>query len=399
MLAMLTKETSIVFPVLALLYFYNTLGRGIISITTLLFFVGWGIVLFNWYILRSAAMIAPVGNMLQVFVSVLSNIPLALCYLGNIFWPIDIAYAPIPSDIHIASGIVSAGSILLAIFLSERKDWKIIIFGVMWFLVFLLPTLYYKTGVLAPPKFFEHRIYLPFMGIIFMLLSLSYSNKLEYFKRLSLPIYFLGTVFLGWLSYTHTLNFKNYFTLSEYDASTSPNDLRRYNDITRMNIPLKLNNEMIAVKGELQLQESKRTPITKEGLWKIIDDLKNEIKVNGNDAKLHHALAIAYFARGLLFSSEKNFFTALQEEPQNAIVPYNLGILYYSSYEGTKAEKAWQEALRLDPSMGNAHLNLSFLYYEEGQYRSAWDHCQKAMQLGTTIPVGLAEEIRRNDSY
>ena len=166
-----------------------------------------------------------------------------------------------------------------------------------------------------------------------------------------------------------------------------------------MNIPLKLNNEMIAVKGELQLQESKQIPITKEGLWKIIDDFKNEIKVNGNDAELHHALAIAYFARGLLLSSEKIFFAALREEPQNAIVPYNLGILYYSSYEGAKAEKAWQEALRLDPSMGNAHLNLSFLYYEEGQYRSAWDHCQKAMQLGTAIPVGLAEEIRRNDSF
>ena len=63
-----------------------------------------------------------------------------------------------------------------------------------------------------------------------------------------------------------------------------------------------------------------------------------------------------------------------------------------------KAEKAWQEALRLDPTMGNAHLNLSFLYYESGQYQSAWDHCQKAIQLGIAVPSSFVNEIRKKNS-
>ena len=52
--------------------------------------------------------------------------------------------------------------------------------------------------------------------------------------------------------------------------------------------------------------------------------------------------------------------------------------------------------MRLDPAMGDAHLNLSYLYYEPGQYQTAWDHCQKAMQLGMAVPPDLVTEIHKN---
>jgi Tfp pilus assembly protein PilF len=61
-----------------------------------------------------------------------------------------------------------------------------------------------------------------------------------------------------------------------------------------------------------------------------------------------------------------------------------------------KAEKAWQEAVQLNPAMGDAHLNLSYLYYESGHYQTAWDHCQKAMQLGMAVPPGLVNEIKNH---
>ena len=77
------------------------------------------------------------------------------------------------------------------------------------------------------------------------------------------------------------------------------------------------------------------------------------------------------------------------------MIPYNLGILYYSAHAALNAERAWQEALHLDSAMGNAHLNLSFLYYELGQYQSAWDHCQRARQLGTVVSFDLENEIQK----
>lgn len=395
-LAIFTKESAIVFPFLALLYSFGLKREKIFSLTTVLLLVGWGIILVNWNILRSAAMIAPVGDKLQAASTVLSNLWITLFYFGEIFWPFNLAYAPIANDIHITTGIISAVFLSLAFLLSERKDWKLIFFGVAWFIAFLVPTFFYDLAVRIPPKFYEHRVYIPFMGILFVLLSLSYTKRTISFKRFFPFIFIFVFSVLGYFSFIHTLNFKNCITLSEYDARTSPNDPRRYNAITRMNIPKKLDQEISGTQGISRLSEDNRTAVSKEELWKIIDDLKNELKSNHTDPELHHALAIVYFAQGLFLSSEENFLAAIQGKPQDANIPYNLGILYYSAHGGNKAEKAWLEALRLDPTMGKAHQNLSFLYYESGQNELAWLHCQKAMQCGIQISPEFVKEIRKN---
>jgi hypothetical protein len=395
---MFTKETSIVVPLLALLYFYNEKGTGILSTTTVLFIVGWGIVLFNWHLLRSIAMITPVGDKYQAVQLVLSSLPIALYYLGNIFWPFNLAFAPISTDIHLIPGIISAILLLVAIILSERRNWKIIFFGATWFFAFLVPTFYYDLTTHMAPKFFEHRVYIPFLGILFILLSLSFTGRGGFIKQIIPSTVFLLIGVLGWFSFTHTIDFKNSMTLCEYDAATSPNDVRRYSDITRMIVPQNLADEIKTIHIRSRLPESTPAAITKEELWNIIDDLRNALQSHPQDPELHHALAVAYFARGLFLSSEENFFAAVQGKPQDATIPYNLGILYYNAHVRKKAKRAWQEALRLNPSMGDAHLTLSFFYYESGQYYSAWLHCQKALQLGIVVPSSLVNEIRRKAS-
>lgn len=234
------------------------------------------------------------------------------------------------------------------------------------------------------------------MGILFVLLSFSFTHREQFFTRIIPYAVMLIICVLSWLSYAHTFDFKNSLTLSEYDAATSPNDPKRYYDITRMNIPKKLDSEIRIIQEASHPREIKYTAVTKEELWKIIDDVREKLKSNPQDPELHHALAVAYFARGLFLSSEENFFAAIRGKLQDAAIPYNLGILYYTADMRSKAEKAWQDALRIDPAMGKAHLNLSFLYYESGQYTSAWDHYQKAMQLGIAVPSGFVHEIRRN---
>lgn len=391
--ALFTKESALLLPLLAVWYSFRFRKEKTFYVSTLLFVAGWGIVLVNWNILRSNAMIVPIGDKVHAAALVLSNLPIALSYLGNIFWPFDLAFGPIASDIHLTVGSICLGLLLLAVLFSERKDWKCIVFGVAWYMVFLIPTLYYNTGAHTPPKFYEHRIYLPSMGILFILLSLSYTNRLRYFKKIFFPILFLVFIFLGWSSYTRTFLFKNSLTLGEYDASTSPNDPRRYSTITRMALPEKLNQEIKKNKDRSPLQEESDTSVSKEELWKIIDGLNQELTSNHQNPELHHALAIACFARGLFLSSEEHFLAAIHEKPQDATIPYNLGILYYSAQPKSKAENAWLEALRIDSTMGNAHLNISFLYYELGRYQLAWDHCQKALQLGIAVPSGFINEI------
>jgi len=165
-----------------------------------------------------------------------------------------------------------------------------------------------------------------------------------------------------------------------------------------MNIPKKLDQTLRTLKGIPQLSEKDRAAVTKEELWKINDELKNELKSNQHDPELFHALAIVYFGGGLFLSSEENFLAAIQDKPEDANIPYNLGILYYSGHVRSKAEKEWLDALRIDSTMGKAHQNLSFLYYESGQNELAWLYCQKAMHFGIQITPEFIKELRKISS-
>jgi protein O-mannosyl-transferase len=394
-LAMFTKESAVVFPFLILLYSFSLKKEKKLPLTIILLIVGWIIVLANWHIMRSAAMITPVGDTFFAAKTILSSLWIILFYFGKIFWPFNPSYAPVAADIHITIGIISAGLISLALFLSERKDWKLIFFGITWFILFLVPTFYYDLSVRALPKFYEHRIYIPFMGVLFMLLSLSYKKTTELFNGILPFVFILIFTALGCFSFMHTNKFKNCITLSEYDAATSPNDLRRYNSITRMNIPKKLAQEIGELRETSKLEEGGRPEVTKEELWRIIVDLKKEPGTNHIDPELHHCLAISYYARGLLLSSEDNFLAAIQNSPQNADILYNLGILYYSAHMKKKTEEAWLKALQLDSTMGNAYNNLSYLYYESGRNESAWLYSQKAMQYGIQVTPQFVKELQK----
>jgi protein O-mannosyl-transferase len=394
-LAIFTKESAILFPFLALFYSLGLKKEKLFSLTTVLFLLAWGIILVNWNILRSAALITPVGDRILAAKLVLSNFWIAWSYFGKIFWPFKLSFAPISADIQSTAGVISGGLLLLVLLLSERKDWKIILFGALWFLAFLIPTFYYDLAVHTPPKFYEHRIYLPFMGILFILLSLSLAGRLRQYQRLFPPLYLFLFISLGWMSFSHAFDFKNSLTLSEYDTSTSPHDPRRFSKITRMAIPEKLAQEIKTVQNKPSLQVQDSTIVSREELWRIIQNLKNELRLSPLDPELHHSLAISYFAYGLFLSSEKHFLAARQEKPRDATIPYNLGILYYSAQPIRKAEKEWLEALQLDPSMGKAHLNLSFLYYELAQNKLAWLHCQQAKQLGIQMTSEFENEIRK----
>jgi hypothetical protein len=393
--ALFTKESAILFPLMVLMYAWTLRRDKIFSLYTLLLLTGWITTFINWHILRSASMVVPVGNTFQAASTVLSNSLMAVFYFGKIFWPFSLAFAPVANDAHLIAGSISLAGLGLALLFSKRREWNVIIFGILWFLAFLLPTFYYDISVHTPPKFYEHRIYVPCMGIMFILLSLTFQNGRQSLKRIATIATTITICVLFILSYRHTSDFKNSLMLGEYDAATSPNDLRPYKEITRMTVPNDLAAALRARSESLQAHEANRFQVTKEDLWCIIDSLQVQMKLNAHDPELLQSLAVAAFARGYAHTSEENFLAAFRKTPTNAIIPYNLGILYYSAHAGEKAEHAWLQALQLDPSMGKAHLNLSYWYYESGHYDAAWDHCQQALHSGVEIPQRFIQELQR----
>jgi protein O-mannosyl-transferase len=394
-LALFTKETAIVFPFLALFYYIGVKKEKIISLTTLLLFTGWGIVFANWHLLRTASHVVSVAHPAQAASTVCSNLWITFYYIGKIFWPFDPAFAPVAADMHVTAGIISLGALMVLILLSERKDMRMIVFGIAWFAVFLIPTFYYHTEIHGPAKFYEHRIYVPCIGIWLVLLSLSFTNRVHLVKQVLPWVLVLVLCGFGWLSYSHCAHFENSLALFEYDAATTPNDPRVYKVMTRMEIPQNLRAVINTIQGRPNPNNVDSVTVSKKELWQILDTLGSQQKLENQNPEFSHALAVAYFARGFLLKSEASFLSAIHNNPQDAALRYNLGVLYYDAHSKEKAERAWNDAVRLNPWMGKGHHNLAYYYYESGQYELAWEHCQKAMQLGIEIPEALVNEIQR----
>ncbi len=398
-LALFTKETTLVFPFVFLFYIFFVHKDKATTTQIIGLIVVWMVVFVNWYILRMAAQIAPFTSPLRVMKNLFSDLWIVSFYLGKIFWPVDLAFGPLYPDIHIVPGILSTLFLLSIIIYSKNRNWKIILFGILWFGLLLIPTfIYHSDSVEIHIPYYEHRIYVPMIGIVILLSSLTFTKNIHLFKRL-IP-YLLGIiiVFLCWKSYRQTFHFQNFITLRQYAAETSPHDMWLYSSMERMSLPLSLkqqiqnyriplNTPVVDIEARDSIKNCKRTRDILETLEiKFINDSSNK--------ELIHALAISNYARGFFLRAEELFLFAKKLDPQNANIPYNLGILYYDAHRYRQTELEWLLSLELNPSFDIVYFNLTYLYYEQGEFVKAWTICQLAVKQGIIIPDGLLKEIK-----
>jgi tetratricopeptide (TPR) repeat protein len=296
-------------------------------------------------------------------------------------------------------GIAAILLLIAATVLAETRNWRMITFGALWFVLFLVPTFFHHIGITHPPKFYEHRIYLSFIGIMLIPLSLTFKSRNLPSRIFTYASVTLAMVVLGFLSYNHSFDFKNCFTLSEFAARTSPSDYTQYARFQMMHVPEDLAGQFLARQAGTSSHDSARTFQTSSFSTLEVRALLKETEQaqlsRPDDHTLYHSLAVLYFARGYYVRSLEEFQKAISEEPENADLQFNLGVLCYDGHALGTAEQAWLKALQLNPLMAEAHQNLCYLFYEQKQYEKAWAHEQEASRLGAPVTPGLAAEIQK----
>lgn len=401
--ALFTKETTVVYP-LVLLFYILIIHKDKAHINQIIgLVIAWIVVFVEWYILRNTAQIAHLTEPLRVFWNLFSDLWIVFFYIGKIFWPVDLAFGPLKSDLNIIPGILSTLFLLGIIIYSKNRNWKIISFGALWFSLLLIPTFVYHPNVVDNHiPYYEHRIYVPMIGIFILLSSLTFGKRNILLNKL-IP-YFLGIViiFLGWKSYHQTYRFQNFLTLRQYSAETSPHDKVLYSMIERMSLPLPLKEQIqnykIPFDAPLMDVQTDELSKTCRRTRDILETLEKKYKVDPSNKELIHALAIVNYARGFFVRAEKLFIDAKELDPNNADIPYNFGIFYYDAHRHRQTESEWLLSLRLNPSLGNAYLNLAYLYYEQGDYEKAWTNCQLALKQGTIVSNELIKEIKSKNN-
>lgn len=254
------------------------------------------------------------------------------------FWPFNLSVYPVISDANYWSGIIIFLIILLLVYRQKFKNWSQILFGFSWFYFLLLFSSLRPDGE-AAINFMEHRLYLPIFGIWLMLAHLQLSISWLRFKSFRIIVVII-IVCLAFLSFRHSLYFRDRFTFWHQAVSSSPNSALAHRNL----------GAMYYLEGELSQAELL---------------FKKSLSLNPNEIMVNNNLGAIYLDKGELDLAESYLKAELEINPDYDIALFNLGRLYYQREEYDRAIYFWEQTLRVNPRHYNAFLFLQKLYQEK----------------------------------
>jgi len=327
-LALMTKERSVVFPVLLVitdLFIWQTKESSKISFKS--FFKNSGVraALFMAGTLGYLALRATILNFINTFniygsnnyytehlsvrlFTFLKTIPiygslilypvkLHMSRFNELIWSINFFE---PAVLLGAGLILTLG--LLAVFTFRKQP--AYSFGALWFLASLFPS----SGIIIPVAgtIYEHYLYAPLIGL-FLIAGLIGERLWIKTKNLWRPLLIIGFILMIILLGVQTA--------------------RRNND------------------------------------WKdAISIFSNTLKYSPGDSRLWNDLGISYQRADRFSESEEAYLKAISLAPDQAIHRYNLGNLYYQTGRFDESAEQYKTSIYLDPSYVRAYQSLFRLY-------------------------------------
>jgi len=218
LLAFFTKETAVFAPPAAFVLLVLAMGRRWQDKNTLTQYASWAACFVIWFIARSQATsvpsaIAPVGQILH-------RLPVLIQYLGKIFFPVNLSVFPEQGDTVYYYGLAALILLCVAVVLYRQRNLRVVAAGALIFLLFLAPALLVPEAL--NKQMFEHRLYLPVIGILLILSqSVLLHNNLPG-RQLTVITACICLIF-GIINYRHQQNFRDPVTFWTQAVETSPN--------------------------------------------------------------------------------------------------------------------------------------------------------------------------------
>jgi type IV pilus biogenesis/stability protein PilW len=97
------------------------------------------------------------------------------------------------------------------------------------------------------------------------------------------------------------------------------------------------------------------------------------------EAAYHNKMGMAYLNEGKVQLAFVEFQKAIQMEPNNKEIVYNLGLVYFELEDYAKARQYFLKAVGLDPQFANAYNNLGATYMRLKQWNEAVEAFRKAL--------------------
>jgi len=242
------------------------------------------------------------------------------------------------------------GSIGFAIFLMRRN--RLVSFALFWF----FGNLVIESSILPLEMIFEHRAYLPSMGVITLIIALCFHlSKREWEKWVTALIIPFILLFSYW-TYERVPVWGNTLALWSDASKKSPNKARPH-----YNLGLAYDEK---------------------GMWdEAISEYKQTLVINPRYAKAHTALGVVYNKKDMLDEAISEFSQDITLNPNLEEAHYNLGNVYNKKGWFDRTISEYKQALAINPHFAEAHHNLGLVYDKKGKLDEAISEYKQALAI------------------
>ncbi|MDP2806711.1 MAG: tetratricopeptide repeat protein, partial [bacterium] len=357
--ALFTKETSIAIPAVFLVFLFLVYGRQKPR-QYIYLAAGWLTCLIGYFVLRNSVLprVSPVMNTAS------ENALGLLGYIGKLIFPVNLSVMPMPQDTHWFFGAAALVLFIALFALKGIRNKKTFLAGLIWFAVFLVPTVFRITDF---ANMLEHRLYVPFLGLLLML---SQAEAIYHYKKTFLSLAAGLFIIFSFFSVSHSRDFKDPWSFWQNAVKTSPHCLLAHRSLGMMYLNQK-DPDGAAARFEAGLKYDPQNP----GL------------LNG--------LALAYLDMGKVEPAIQLFKEAIQTEPGNPFSHDNLGTAWLKAGNIAEAGREYRQAFLLKPDDPMIMLNCSYAHYLLKDIDSAGYYYELAVKNGLARDAGIEGRLKK----
>lgn len=339
--ALFTKESAVALPALCFVYFAY-IQKECTARLPIKIYAGWLMCLGLWFLCRSMALdTAGLGFKLS-FSSIIANSPAVILYFGKIFFPFNLSVFPILKD----SSLILGGSAVVlwvaALLWSRGQRRPMIIFGFLWFLVFVFFSLLRATSPLAPADFLEHRLYFPMVGIMIAVMAAKDLDASEKSARWSKILFVCFFALFVSVNHGYAKNFQDRLAFWKSAVKSAPR------------APLAHANL-----GAMYYLDEQFEP--------AVYHYQKALTINPGQDMVYSNLALIFEKQGRWLDAEQAFERELYFNPRYADGYFNFGLLRYRQKRIPEAREFMRQAIALDPHHIAARQALAVDYYRTGE--------------------------------
>ena len=369
-LALLSREGSLVLPLLIFLYHYafkkDIKFRKILPI--------WGITLA--YIVLRFTLLRNFSFSSTHATTAFERIPGFFAaiteYIRLLFLPLNLHMIYKNRLFNFAEPKVLFGLLIFMFLLiyavRKRNTGKIVFFGIAWFFITLLPqSNIYPIGTYMA----EHWLYLPSIGFFIVLSNSLLSIKGPKFAKFTAIVFMVGfIVFYSFLTIRQNIYWKGPVTFYKRTLKYNPKSGFLYND-------LGLSYYNAGNTKEAVISYKKAIALDPDYVNTYVN-LGNLYASTGNNAE------------ALIFYNK-----AIGINPDYPMAYCGIGLLKDNLGQRDEAISFYKKAIALEPNLRVAHNNIAITYYYMEEYDLAIKHCTKALELGYKVDPVLLEELSK----